>query len=214
MKPATSELTEKPLNTLLSAHVNCSDPNASLGTFSDSDGRLLLTFSAPGGHGQGTVTTLPCDVRLISQASENISAVLLEHSPCSGGVFVLLLGRGTRRRWDVCSTWQAPGPSFISSSDVEIIVELNDITDPCNFSISAIGVVNPPEGQLELWYLSATEGQFLFDLAWSSDRSHNRLMHSPPPPPPPPPFLSEWYFLWVLVSNEQEMTRFLSKRNC
>ena len=161
MKPETSEFSEKPLNNSLSAYVNCSDPNASFGTLSDSDGRLLLTFSTPGGHGSGTMTTLPCGVRLTSQAGKNISAVLLEHSPCSGRVFVLLWDKVTRRRWDVCSTWQAPGPSFITSSDVvEITVEINDVADPCDFNMSAIAVLNPPEGKLELWYLSASEGQF------------------------------------------------------
>ena len=120
----------------------------------------MLIVSVPGHHGTEPVTTQPCAVNLTSRAGKSISAVLLEHSPCAGGVFVLLWDKVRHRRWDVCSTWHAPGPAFMTSSTVvEIIVELNDVSDPCDFNISAKAVVKPPEKELELRYLSATEGK-------------------------------------------------------
>ena len=168
MKAGTDEVTEKPPYNLLFAYDNCSSPAASLSTVSESDGRLLLTFSSPGGHDSGTMSVLLCVVRLTAHTNRSISAVLLEHSPCAGGVFVLLQDRVRRRRWDVCSSWHTPGPAFMTSSNVvEISVELNDVTDPCDFNISAMAVEKPLKGQLELWYLSSSEGQCLFDVGLS-----------------------------------------------
>ena len=73
---------------------------------------------------------------------------------------MLLWDNVTRRRWDVCSTWHVPGPTFVTSSSVaEIIVELNDATDPCDFNVSAMAVVNSLERKLEVLLLSTTEGK-------------------------------------------------------
>ena len=73
---------------------------------------------------------------------------------------MLLWDKVTHRRWDVCSTWHAPGPAFMTSSTaVEIIVELNDVSGPCDFNISVMVVVKPKKRELELRYLSATEGK-------------------------------------------------------
>ena len=163
MKPETDEVTEKRPYNLLLAYDNCSSSAASLSILSESDERLLLTFSSPGGHDSETTSVLLCVVSLTAHAIRSISAVLLEHSPCAGGVFVLLWDRVRRRRWDVCSAWHTPGPAFMTSSNVvEISVELNDVTDPCDFNISAMVVTKPLEGKLELRFLSSTEGQSLF----------------------------------------------------
>ena len=153
----------------MQVQTNFSFPNASLDTFTEDDRHLLLVVSLPGDHGTEPMTTQSLAVYLTSQAGNSIAAVLLEHSPCAGGIFVLLSDKASRRRWDVCSTWHAPGPAFITSSnEVEIIVELNEATDPCTFNISAMAVVKPPGRKLELWNLSATEGKFLVEVVdWS-----------------------------------------------
>ena len=160
MNSLADEVTEKPRRNSLHAQKECSIAGASLNIFTEDDGHLLLVVSLPGHHGTEPVTTRPCAVNLTSLAGKSISAVLLEHSPCAGGVFVLLWDKVTRKRWDMCSTWHAPGPAFMTSStNVGIIVELLDVSDSCHFNISAMAVVKPTERELELRYLSATEGK-------------------------------------------------------
>ena len=173
-KPGTDDTTDNPTNNSLRAYANCSNRNAALDIFSESDEHLLLTFSTSGGDGAAPMAALSCAVSLTSQAGKNISAVLLEHSPCVDGVFVLLWDNVTHRRWDVCSTWHAPGPAFMTSSnEVEIIVELNDATDPCDFNVSAMAVVNSPKRKLEVRSLSATEGKVCNHVGglWSATES-------------------------------------------
>ena len=111
------------------------------------------------------MTTSSCGMYVTSQTGKIISVVLLEHSPCASGVFVLLWDNVMRKRWDVCSTWHVPGPAFMTSSTaLEIVVELNDVSDPCDFNISAMAVLKPPKGELELRNLSATEGKVSIGL--------------------------------------------------
>ena len=152
---------KKPQHISLHAYTNCSLPNALLGSFSEEDGHTLFTFSMTGDYETTPVTTLSsCTMYLTSQANYVISAVLLEHSPCTSGVFVLLWDNVTSRRWDVCSAWHAPGPSFTTSSNMaEVSIELNDVTDPCDFNISILAVDNSSKGKLELRYLSPNEGK-------------------------------------------------------
>ena len=78
---------------------------------------------------------------------------------------MLLWDEVTLRRWDVCCAWHAPGPAFVTSSNVtEITVELNDVYDPCDFNISIMAVEKPADGELEVRYLSAAEGERLLLL--------------------------------------------------
>ena len=145
--------------------MNCSIPNASLEISSEDNIHQLLIFSLAGGQGTEPVTTSSCGVYLTSQAGKIISVVLLEHSPCASGVFVHLWDNAMRKRWDVCPTWHVPGPAFMTSSTaLEIVVELNGVSDPCDFNISAMAVLKPPRGELELRNLSATEGKVLIGV--------------------------------------------------
>ena len=120
---------------------------------------MLLSFSAERSHDDAHVI-VTCHARLISQASNVISAVLLEHSPCAdGGVSVLLLDNSTHRRWDVCSSWHAPGPDFTSNYSVaDVNIELADVINPFNVTISVRAVNKGDPSEIEMRYFSATEG--------------------------------------------------------
>ena len=148
-----------------SLHVvtNCTHPSVSLDMLTDDDNDILVTFSAVGDVSAKHVTPLTCRVHLTSQPRYVISAVLLEHSLCGGdggGVFVLLWDKAMRRSWDVCSAWQAPGPDFVMSSNVaDLSIEWTEVIHPFNLNISIRAMEKLHEGQLELRYLSATEGE-------------------------------------------------------
>ena len=142
----------------LFAQLNCSDPQISLNTQEDDDGFTVLTVSGPG-HASPLVTSLPCVVHLTSQPDYVISAVVLEHIPCEGVVFLLLSGNTASRRWDVCSVWHAPGPDFTTESNVlDVSIEMTDLTYPCDFVINFRAVARPRAAEVVLRYLSAAEG--------------------------------------------------------
>ena len=164
-KPVTNfdlKVTKKHLNALQS-ETFCTDPHTSLTNVTTDDGYVRLIFSVLV-HDRETIHSLVCTIRLTSQPSHAISAVLLDHCPCSGGVSVLLRDgtRGKRRRrWDVCSSWRVPGPDFTTTSGmVEMEVEWSDVADPCEFSVRVMAVEKPQARELELRYLSDTEGMF------------------------------------------------------
>ena len=118
----------------------------------------MLTFASLEDDVRRTAS-LTCHVHITSPPLFVISAVLLEHSLCDGGVFVSFWENTTRRAWDICSAWQTPGPDFVTSSNVaDVIIELNDAAFPCYITLSARAVKKPQEGQLELRHLSAKEG--------------------------------------------------------
>ena len=148
----------QPHNTLL-AHTDCTDPHISLHTLTSDDGPALLTVSGAG-VADARMTSLPCGVHLTSQPGSVVSAVLLEHSPCDGGVFVLLWDNATHRSWDVCSVWHAPGPDFMATSNVvNVSVELIGVSNYFDFAIHVSAMEKLRE--LEIIYLTATEGKCL-----------------------------------------------------
>ena len=144
------------------AYANCTDPYASPVLTTDGDGDTLLTFSAAPDHGATHAALPACVVHLTSQRSHVISAVLLEHSPCHGGVFVTLLEATRRRQWDVCSAWHTPGPNFMTLSNVvEVRILLADASNACDLNISIRAVRKLRKGELETRYLSSSEGSIL-----------------------------------------------------
>ena len=143
----------------LRAVTNCTTPHTLLNVLTNSHRDILLVFSALGDNDARHMTSVTCHVRLKSQQRYVISAVLLEHSICGGGVFVLLWDNTTRIPWDVCSVWQVPGPDVVTSSNVaDVSIELVHIRDPCDLNISIMAVEKTSEGHLELRYLSTAEG--------------------------------------------------------
>ena len=148
------------LNDRMFAEIDCADPYISLNRQTKDNGSTLFTISTP--DRDVAYTSYSCGVYLTSQPDYVLSAVLLEHTLCDGGVSVLLSDNTTFRHWDVCSIWRAPGPDFTSSSRmVSVRIELSDVTDPCVFTISIIATEKPHEAELTLRYLSATEGKYL-----------------------------------------------------
>ena len=149
----------------LRAHSNCTNSSVSLYTSAESDRNTLLTFSVLGDQHIAQMMSLTCEVQLTSQPSDVISAVLLDHSVCDVGVFVLLWDNTRRRRWDVCSAWNVPGPDFITSSNIIYIgIELVELTGLCDFTIKVRAMKKTPRGDFELKYLSAAEGKPLFHI--------------------------------------------------
>ena len=72
----------------------------------------------------------------------------------------MLWDKEKRRLWDVCSAWQAPGPDFLTSSNVaDLSIEWTEDIYPLNLNISIRAVEKLHEEQLELRYLSVTEGE-------------------------------------------------------
>ena len=153
-------VTVKPVHNAPLAHTDCTDPHISLHTLTSDDGPALLTVSGAG-VADARMTSLPCGVHLTSQPGSVVSAVLLEHSPCDGGVFVLLWDNATHRSWDVCSVWHAPGPDFMATSNVvNVSVELIGVSNYFDFTIH-VRAMEKPRGELEMRYLTATEGKCL-----------------------------------------------------
>ena len=148
---------------------NCTSPNASIDVLKTDDQDILLTFSFKS-DAERFMTSLTCYVHLKSPPSSVISAVLLEHSVCSaGGVFVLLWDNTTRTSWDVCSAWGTLGPAFVTSSNAaDISVELSDVLYTFDLNISVGTIDKPLERQLELLFISATEGNLLILLIYMS----------------------------------------------
>ena len=142
---------------------NCTHPFVSLDILTNGDRDVLLTFSALGDTSVRHMTPLTCHVHLTSPPRDVISVVLLEHSLCGGSdgeVIILLWDKANRSHWDVCSAWQTPGPDFVTSSNVaDVTIELMDAIYPCDLNISIRAIEKPQEGQLELRYLSASEGK-------------------------------------------------------
>ena len=156
--PLEDFVREKERPSGLYAHINCTESSFSFTTVTK-DGGILLMFSASEGRRAAHMTSLICKAHMASQPAYVISAVLSEHSPCGGGIFALLWDNTTRTSWDICSAWHALGPDFLTSSNViDISVELADVTYPCSFSISVRPTLNISKGELELIYLSSTEG--------------------------------------------------------
>ena len=121
-------------------------------------GDTLVHFSA---LGNADMPHQSCHLHVTTAQSQAICAVLLEHGLCAGGVFVLAWHRLWRRRWDVCSAWHSPGPDFTAPySEIDVIVELNEVIDGRHFTIQFMAVEIPHGSTPDLRYLSATEGQF------------------------------------------------------
>ena len=151
---------EKQENSSLGVLTNCSDSYVKIETLTNEDGSILLSFSVLHYYKPLYLTSQECTVHLTSQTPNVISVVLLEHSLCGGGVFLLLWDRARRKRWDVCSVWHAPGPDFVTSLNVvDVNVERVYVTDPCNFSVSVRAVEKLPTAETQTRYLSATEGR-------------------------------------------------------
>ena len=141
---------------------DCTNPYLSL-TTSTLDKGKLLTFTSNGDRDLKARKSHACQVYLTSHVHSVIWAVLLEHNWCGGGV-LLLLWEGTKyRRWNVCSVWHSPGPDMLTSINVVgVTIELNDIIEPLKFTLYVRAVKPTPQGQLELHFLSAKEGEFVF----------------------------------------------------
>ena len=156
-------VTKNQSNGSLHAVTNCTHPSVSLDMLTGDDRDMLLTFSAVGDFRAKHLTPLTCHVHLTSQPRYVISAVLLEHSLCGsdgGGVFVLLWDKAVRRSWDVCSAWQAPGPDFLTSSNsANVSIEWSEFMHPFTLNIDFRAMETLQVDQLELRYISATEGE-------------------------------------------------------
>ena len=148
---------------------NCSSPYASIFVVTNNDRDILLSFSSFKTNDVRFMTSLTCYIHLTSPPSSVISAVLLEHSVCSaGGVFVLLWDNTTRTSWDVCSAWETPGPDIVTSSTTAgISIELSDVLYPFDLNISIGATDRSVQGQLELRFISATEGNLLMSPCFS-----------------------------------------------
>ena len=157
--------TDKQSHRSLRADSNCTNPSVSLYTVTKSDRSTLLTFSAVGDQHMAQAPSSTCGVQLTSQPSDVIFAVLLNHSVCDGGVFVLLWDNTRHRRWDMCSAWNVPGPDFVTSSSIIYIsIELVEVTVLWDFAIKVRATKKTPKGELELKYLSSVEGKLLFHI--------------------------------------------------
>ena len=127
------------------------------------EGDILLIFSALINAEGEYIKSLICTIHFVSAAQYAMSMVLLEHTPCNGGVIVVISDTSRRRRWHVCSALLVPGPDFLTSSNVaDITAEFRDVTNPLEFTISVMAVEKPKKGELVLRHLSHKEGTILF----------------------------------------------------
>ena len=148
--------TVKPVQISLLDFTNCSNPFVSLKIVTNNRGDTLLSFSA---LGNADTPHLSCRLRVTPKPRHFISAVLLEHTLCGGGVYVMLWDNVRLIRWNVCSAWHAPGPDYTAlSNETDVTVELNGAPDSCDFTILVTAVKKPHLKMPELRYLSVTEG--------------------------------------------------------
>ena len=139
---------------------NCTNRYLSLTTLVLNNKGVLLNFTSKGQIDVEASMSQTCRVVLVSHPLLAIWTVLLEHSWCGGGVFVLPLKGKQRRRWDVCSVWHSPGPDVMTSTSVaDVQIELNDVIVPSNFTLYARAVIKRGKNRLEEHFLSATEGE-------------------------------------------------------
>ena len=165
VKNSDIQHTEKQFDDLLSASANCTSPYESLDISDEDEGDMLLTFSALMNPEGQYIKSLICRVHFVSAPRYVMSMVLLEHTLCHGDVIVVLSDTSRRRRWHVCSALQAPGPDFLTSSNVaDITVEFRGVTDLFEVTISVMAVEKPEKGELVLRHLSAKEGKIVFAL--------------------------------------------------
>ena len=141
---------------------NCTSRYLSFTTSTLDDTGILLTFTSKGNLDVKVQRPQTCRIHLKSHSRDVIWAVLFEHCKCGGGVFVFLWDGTRHRQWDVCSVWHSPGPDMMTSTSVvDMQIEINDVIEPCKFTIYVKPVKETPTGQLEVHYLSATEGKFI-----------------------------------------------------
>ena len=139
---------------------SCATSYISLNAVINEEGYTLLSLSAPEHHEATPPTSVQCSVHLKSHPHTTISAVLLQHSPCGFGVFVVLWDGKWWKRWDVCSAWHVPGPDFTTSSnELNVKVEFSELHDPCDFIISVGAEKNQTTQHLEVHFLSTKEGK-------------------------------------------------------
>ena len=142
---------------------NCTSRYFSLNTSIMDDAGMLLTFTSKGHLDVKAHRPQTCRIHLTSHSRDVIWIVLLEHSLCGGGVFVFLSDGAPSTQWDVCSVWHSPGPDMMTSTSVaDLQIEINDVIDLCKFTLYVKPVRETPKDQLEVHYLSATEGGFIF----------------------------------------------------
>ena len=147
-------------NDPLHALTNCTTPFASADILVHNDQDILVTFSAGGDDDARYMRSQTCHIYVTSQAFYVISVVLLEHSLCDGGVFVLVWDNTSRKPWDVCSSWQTPGPDFVTSSNrAYVSIDLSGVTQPSDLILSIRAIEKPTKGLLELRHLSDKEGR-------------------------------------------------------
>ena len=157
-----AHFTEKQLDDFLNVNANCTSPYVSLDISVKDEGDILLVFSTLISPEGVYIQSLICTVHFVSAPRSVMSMVLLEHTLCNGGVIVVLSDTSRRRRWRVCSVLQAPGPDFLTSSNVaDISVEVRDVTDLFQVTISVKAVEKPEEAELVLRHLSTKEGTIL-----------------------------------------------------
>ena len=165
VETSDAHFTDKQLEDLLNAKANCTSQYVSLDISVKDNGDILLVFSALINPEGEYLKSLICTVHFVSAPRSVMSMVLLEHTLCNGSVIVVLSDTSRRRRWHVCSALLAPGPDFLTSSNVaDISVEFRDVNDLFEVTISVIAVEKPEKGELFLRHLSATEGTMLFVL--------------------------------------------------
>ena len=158
-----SNATDEQSHSLLQAHSYCTNSSVALSALTTEDRDTRLTFSVREDQHVAHLTSSTCRVQFTSQPTFVISAVLLDHSACGGGLFVLLWDNARHRRWDVCSAWNVPGPDYMTSSNIiNVSVELVEITGSCDFTINVRAMEKTCKGELELKYLSGTEGMYFF----------------------------------------------------
>ena len=164
------QINENKTDDMVRASAECRNPNASVNISVEDKGEILLIFSALINPEGAHIESLICKVHFVSALRYVMSLVLLEHTLCNGGVIVVLSDTSRRRRWNVCSALQAPGPDFLTLSNVaDVSVEFKDVihiseVNLFEVTISVVALEKPEQGELLLRHLSAKEGTILFVL--------------------------------------------------
>ena len=144
---------------------NCLSPTSRFNITPVEDRAVLISLSYTGSDEREDVTSFRCWVYMTSPANTVMSLLRLDRK-CDGRGFVVVSDTQSQRRWRLCaSVWFAPGLDFTTSSNVaNVTIAVNDVSVSYVIDINTQVLSKPMEKELEVRYLSATQGEKLIKL--------------------------------------------------
>ena len=139
---------------------NCTSPSSQFNVTTVQGRATLVSFSYTGSDERGDVSSFRCWMHMTSPSNSVMSLLRLDRK-CSGRGFMLVSDMQSQKRWRLCpAVWFAPGLDFTtSSSAANVTIAVKDVTASYTIDINVQMVSKPSGKELEVRYLSATQGK-------------------------------------------------------